>query len=101
MTNSLGSTYSGRVERAGVVVVDRLEDRVAGGEQLQVLLHDVDVVAVRVQGGEREMLALGPVVAVVVIHAHRRAAIRAEGLGPGRTVIVVLPGRAVARDRRA
>jgi hypothetical protein len=81
----------------GVVIVDRLEHRLAHGEQLQVLFHDLQVVTVRVQGRERLVPAFGPVVPVVVVDADRGAAIRPERLdqAPGDRR---LPGGAVARD---
>ena len=41
-------------ELPGAMVVDGLEDRLAPGEQLQVLLHDLYVIAVGVQRGERQ-----------------------------------------------
>ena len=84
-------------EGAVLVVVDGLEDGVAEGEQLEVLLHDVDVVAVGVERRERLGLALDPVVLVVVVDADRRDPVGAEGvdqaLGDGG-----LAGRAVAGD---
>ena len=58
------------VERAVVVVVDGLENRLAHRQQLQVLLHDPHVVARGVEGGEGQPLALDAVVAVVVVDAH-------------------------------
>src|SRR6185437_4209690 len=83
---------------AGVVVIDGLEYRVAGGQELQVLLHDVDVVAAGVQRGERQAGALLPVVAVVVVDADGGAAVgaeRADQAGGDRR----LARRAVAGDR--
>src|SRR5580658_3513995 len=68
-------------ERAGRVVVDGLENRLARREVLQVLLHDGHVVAVRMKRGERKALAFLTVVAVVVIDAYRRAPVRSERLG--------------------
>src|SRR5215472_1299298 len=79
------------------MVVDGLEDRVPGGEQLQLLLHDVDVIAVGVQRREPEVLALLAVVTVIVIHAYGRALLLAKGAdqtGGDRR----LSGRAVAGD---
>jgi hypothetical protein len=70
------------------VVVDRLQDRLTEGEELEMLLHDLDVVALRVERREREALALGAVVAVVVVDADRGDPLRtersAEALGQGR-----------------
>ena len=66
------------VEGAGLVVVDRLEDRLAQRQQLQVLLHDVDVVAGRVERRERERLSLLAVVPVVVVDADGGDPIGAE-----------------------
>ena len=84
-------------ELTRVVVVDGFEDRLAPGEQLQVLLHDLYVVAVGVQRGERQFPAFGPVVPVVVIDADRRAAIGPERLDQAARDRG-LPGRAVAGD---
>jgi len=84
-------------ELPGVVVVDGLEDRLDPGEQLQVLLHDLYVVAVGVQRGERQRAAFGPVVLVVVIDADRRAAIGPERLDQAARNRR-LPGGAVAGD---
>src|SRR6516165_6054627 len=82
---------------AGLVVVDGLEDRVPGGEQLQLLLHDVDVIAVGVQRREPEVLALLTVITVVVIHANGRALLLTEGADQaGRNGR--LAGRTVADD---
>ena len=83
---------------AGGVVVDGLEYGPAERQELQVLLHHLDVVAVRVQHGERHVLALRPVVAVVVVHAQRGCPVRAQGLGdaPGQGG---LTRGAVAGDR--
>jgi len=69
----------------GRVVVDRLEDGPPQREQLEVLLHHVDVVAVRVEHGERHVTPLGPVVAVVVVHAQGGGPVRAQrgGDAPG------------------
>ena len=62
------------------------------------MFHDLEVVAVRVQRGERQGLALLTVVAVVVINADRYAPVPAkrldETLGEGR-----FAGRAIASDR--
>ena len=69
------------IEPAGAVVVDRLQDGLPERQQLQVLLHDFDVVAGRVQRSERQTLAFLPVVAVVVVDADRRHSLAAEGLG--------------------
>ena len=82
----------------GGVVVDRLENGPAKRQQLQVLLHHLDVVAVRVQHGERHVPALRPVVAVVVVHAQRGRPVRAQGRGdaPGQRG---LARGAVAGDR--
>ena len=81
------------------MVVDRLQDGLAHAQQLQVLLHDLDVVAVGVQRGERQRLALDAVIAVVVVHADRRDPLRPERrhqtLGDRG-----LAGGAVARDRQ-
>jgi hypothetical protein len=84
-------------ELPDVVIVDRLEDRLAPGEQLQVLLHDLYVVAVGMQRGERQLAAFGPVVLVVVIDADRRAAIGPERLDQAARDRR-LPGRAVTGD---
>jgi hypothetical protein len=46
------------------VAVDRLEDPLAPAQALQVLGHDVEVVAVRVQRRDR---ALGPLAAVELV----------------------------------
>jgi hypothetical protein len=81
----------------GVVVVDRLEHRLAHREQLQVLFHDLQVVAVRMQGGERLVAALGPVVPVIVVDADRGAAIRPERLDQAARDRG-FPGRAVPGD---
>ena len=85
-------------ELAGVMVIDGFEDRVACGKQLQLLLHDVDVVAVRVQGRKRKPLALRPVIAVVVVHAHGRALVLAQGPDEARGDRRLARG-AVAGDR--
>jgi hypothetical protein len=58
-----------RPERAVLMAVDRLEDRVAAAQVHEMLTDDVHVVAVRVQGGDAELGALCPVIAVVVIGA--------------------------------
>ena len=50
----LGLDIFRRVELAGAVVVDRLQDRLALAEQAQVLLDDVDVVAARVERGDAD-----------------------------------------------
>ncbi len=84
-------------ELPGVMVVDGLEDRLAPGEQLQMLLHDLYVIAVGVQRGERQRAAFGPVVLVVVIDADCRAAIGPERLDQAARDRR-LPGRAVAGD---
>ena len=60
------------------MVVDRLEDRTAHGQQLKMLLHHVDVVALRVKHGERDAAAFIPVVAVVVVHADRGGPVGAK-----------------------
>jgi hypothetical protein len=79
------------------MVVDRFQDGVAERQQLQVLLHDLDVVAVGVQRGERQPVTLFPVVAVIVVDADRRHPVDPERLddpaGERR-----LAGRAVAGD---
>ncbi len=49
------------------VVVDRLEDRLAGGQQLQVLFEDVDVVAVGVERCERLVPPFRAVETVIVV----------------------------------
>ena len=51
----LGLDVFRRVELAGAVVVDRLQDRLALAEEAQVLLDDVDVVAARVEGGDADL----------------------------------------------
>ena len=61
------------------MVVDGLEDGPAEGQQLEVLLHHIDVVGVGVEWRDAELSALGPVVAVVVVDADRRAPVRAQG----------------------
>lgn len=53
------------------MVIDRFEDGASSGHQLQVLFHDLDVVAVRVQRGERQGLAFVTVVVVVVVNTDR------------------------------
>src|SRR5215469_3697493 len=79
------------------MVVDRLEDRMPRGEELEMLLHDVHVVAVGVQRGVREVLPLLAVIAVVVVDTHGCAAVRAECADePGRNRRLAC--RAVAGD---
>ena len=53
----------------GRMVVDGLEDGTPEGQQLQVLLHHVHVVALGVEHGERDRPPFRPVVAVVVVDA--------------------------------
>ena len=85
------------LQGACAVVVHGLQNRLAESEELEVLLHDLDVVALRVEGSEGKVAALGPVVAVVVVDTDRGDALRAEGsgqpAGQGR-----LAGGAVAGD---
>ena len=86
-----------RPERAVGVPVDGLQDRLAVAQMAQVLRHDVEVVAVRVQRRDAELGSLLAVVAVVVVGAgvgHRMLAERAHET-PGHRG---LPRRRVADD---
>ena len=74
ITKSRGSTGTGRTSVPVEWSYTGLEDGPPQGQQLQVLLHYLDVVAVRVQHGERQVLALGPVVTVIVPSTHRAVA---------------------------
>ena len=58
-----------RAERAVLVAVDRLEDRLAPAQVRQVLGDDVDVVAVGVKRRDAQLGPLPAVVAVVVVGA--------------------------------
>ena len=64
-------------QRARRVVVDRLEDGLAQRQQLEVLLHHLDLVAVQVQHRDQDARALGPGVAVL-------APIFTQRIGPSR-----------------
>ena len=61
-----------------VVVVDGLQDRLPHRHERQVLLHDLHVVAERVQGGELYPLAGLSVILVVVVGADRVDPVLAE-----------------------
>ncbi len=76
-----GLDQLGPVEGAVGVAVDGLQDGLAHGKKLEVLLHDLHVVAVRVQRRERDVLPLDPVVAVVVVDADGGHPVGAKGLG--------------------
>ena len=65
-------------EGAVVVAVDGLEDRLARAQVLEVLGHDVHVVAVGVQRRDVPLGALLAVVAVVVVGADVRDVVLAE-----------------------
>ena len=86
----LGLDVFGRVQLAGRMVVDRLQDRLAEPQQAQVLLDDVDVVAARVERGDADLGPLPARIAVVVVRADRR-----DPLGPSVSAMpaasVVLP----------
>ncbi len=92
-----GLDQHGPFELPVAVVVDGLEDGLAAGQEPEVLFHDLDVVAVGMQGRERFVGPLGAVVAVVVVDAQRHDPVLAQRLdqppGQGR-----LPGCAVAGD---
>ena len=60
------------------MVVDRLEHRLPGGQQLQVLLHDLHVITVRVQCREWQPLAFLAIIAMVIIHTQGRDSIGAQ-----------------------
>src|SRR5258708_27933082 len=62
-------------------MIDGLEHGPAERQQLEVLLHDADVVTSRVEHGERDIAALRPVVAVIVIDADGGGAVPAESGG--------------------
>ena len=75
---ALGREVDERAERAVVVLVDGLEDRLAHAQALQVLGHDVEVVALRVQRRDAALGALAAVVLVVVVGADVRDGVLAE-----------------------
>jgi hypothetical protein len=68
----------GRVERPMFVTVHGLENRIAVHEVVEVLLHDVDVVAIWMQRGDVALLALFAVVTMVVVGAQGRHTIGTE-----------------------
>jgi hypothetical protein len=70
----------GHAEGAVAVLVDRLQDRLPGGQQAQVLRQDIHVVAGRVERGDVQFLALDAVVAVVVVGADGCHPVNAEQL---------------------
>jgi hypothetical protein len=87
----------GPAERAVVVVVDGLEDRLVTAQVAQVLTDDVHEVAVGIQRRDPELRPLLAVVAVVVVHPDVGDVLPAEDLDePLRDRR--LPGRGVADD---
>jgi hypothetical protein len=68
----VGRDVDGRPEGTVAVVVHGLEDRLAVSEVEQVLPHDVDVVALRVERRDVELGPLLAVVAVIVVRADVR-----------------------------
>ncbi len=86
-----------RAEGAVVVLVDRLQDRLAAAQVHEVLAHHVEVVAVRVQRRDAQLRALAAVVPVVVVDADVRDVDLAEHTyEPAREGC--LTGRRVADD---
>jgi hypothetical protein len=63
---------SGGLEGAEFVIVDRLEDRLIVAQQLQVLLENVDLVAVGMQCRDASFRALGARIDVVIVRTDRQ-----------------------------
>ncbi|MFY9922740.1 MAG: hypothetical protein WAL26_30765, partial [Mycobacterium sp.] len=84
---------------AGAVIVDRLENGLAGSQQLQMLLENLDVVAVRMLRRKRFVPAFFSVEPVIVVGGQRHTPVRPERIdqasGNGR-----FTRRAVAGDRQ-
>ena len=72
------------------MIVDRVEYRSAERQELQVLLHDVDVVAVWIEHRERDAAAFVTVVPVIVVDAEGGGTVGLRAAAMPR-VSVVLP----------
>ena len=65
---------------AHLMVVVWFENGLPGAQQLQVLCHNIEIIAIRVQGSDTQFLALQAIIAMIVVRAENRYIFNTQNL---------------------